>query len=33
VPLADLRDAVLAGDVADGLLVQTLLLAEAKGLL
>jgi 8-oxo-dGTP pyrophosphatase MutT (NUDIX family) len=33
VPLADLRAAVLAGDVADGPLVQTLLLAEAKGLL
>jgi 8-oxo-dGTP pyrophosphatase MutT (NUDIX family) len=33
VHVADLRAAVLAGDVADGLLVQTLLLAAAKGLL
>jgi 8-oxo-dGTP pyrophosphatase MutT (NUDIX family) len=33
VPVTDLRAAVLAGDVADGLLVQTLLLADAKGLL
>jgi ADP-ribose pyrophosphatase len=32
-PVADLRAAVLAGDVGDGPLVQTLLLAEAKGLL
>jgi hypothetical protein len=31
--VTDLRAAVLAGDVADGLLVQTLLLADAKGLL
>ena len=33
VPVADLRAAVLAGDVGDGPLVQTLLLADAKGLL
>jgi ADP-ribose pyrophosphatase len=33
VPVRDLRAAVLAGDVADGLLVQTILLADAKGLL
>lgn len=33
VPVADLRAAVLAGDIGDGPLVQTLLLAEAKGLL
>jgi ADP-ribose pyrophosphatase len=33
VAVADLRTAVLAGDVADGLLVQALLLADAKGLL
>jgi len=33
VPLDDLRAAVLTGDVADGPLVQTLLLAEARGLL
>jgi 8-oxo-dGTP pyrophosphatase MutT (NUDIX family) len=33
VPVADLRAAVLAGDVRDGPLIQTLLLAEAKGLL
>jgi ADP-ribose pyrophosphatase len=33
VPVADLRAAVLAGDVADGPLVQALLLADAKGLL
>jgi 8-oxo-dGDP phosphatase len=33
VTVADLRAAVLAGDVGDGPLVQTLLLAEAKGLL
>jgi 8-oxo-dGDP phosphatase len=31
VPVADLRAAVLAGDVADGPLVQALLLADAKG--
>lgn len=33
VPLDDLRTSVLAGEVADGPLVQALLLAEAKGLL
>jgi len=33
VPVDELRSAVLAGDVADGPLVQALLLAEAKGLL
>jgi 8-oxo-dGTP pyrophosphatase MutT (NUDIX family) len=33
VPVSDLRAAVLAGDVGDGPLVQTLLLADAKGLL
>jgi 8-oxo-dGDP phosphatase len=33
VPVDDLRAAVLAGRVADGPLVQTLLLADAKGLL
>jgi 8-oxo-dGDP phosphatase len=33
VPLDDLRTSVLAGDVADGPLVQALLLADAKGLL
>jgi ADP-ribose pyrophosphatase len=33
VPVDDLRAAVLSGAVADGPLVQTLLLAEAKGLL
>lgn len=33
VPVGDLRAAVLAGDIGDGPLVQTLLLAEAKGLL
>ena len=33
VPVDDLRAAVLAGDVADGPLVQALLLADAKGLL
>ncbi|HEX3932599.1 MAG TPA: NUDIX hydrolase [Nocardioides sp.] len=33
VPVDELRAAVLAGEVADGLLVQTLLLADAKGLL
>jgi 8-oxo-dGTP pyrophosphatase MutT (NUDIX family) len=33
VPVDQLRSAVLAGDVADGPLVQALLLAEAKGLL
>jgi 8-oxo-dGTP pyrophosphatase MutT (NUDIX family) len=33
VPVDDLRAAVLAGDVADGPLVQTLLIADAKGLL
>lgn len=33
VPVDELRAAVLAGDVADGPLVQALLLAEAKGLL
>jgi ADP-ribose pyrophosphatase len=33
VSVSDLRGAVLAGDVADGLLVQALLLADAKGLL
>lgn len=32
VPLDDLRAAVLSGDVADGPLVQALLLAETKGL-
>jgi 8-oxo-dGTP pyrophosphatase MutT (NUDIX family) len=33
VPVADLRAAVLAGEIGDGPLVQTLLLADAKGLL
>lgn len=33
VPVDDLRAAVLAGEVADGPLVQALLLADAKGLL
>ena len=33
VPVADLRAGVLAGDLGDGPLVQTLLLADAKGLL
>ena len=33
VPVEDLRAAVLAGSVGDGPLVQTLLLADAKGLL
>jgi 8-oxo-dGDP phosphatase len=33
VPVADLRRAVLDGQLADGPLVQALLLAEAKGLL
>jgi 8-oxo-dGTP pyrophosphatase MutT (NUDIX family) len=33
VPVAELRAAVLAGDVGDGPLVQTILLADAKGLL
>lgn len=33
VPVDELRAAVLAGHVADGPLVQTLLLADAKGLL
>jgi ADP-ribose pyrophosphatase len=33
VPVDDLRAAVLEGRVADGPLVQALLLAEAKGLL
>ena len=33
VPVDDLRAAALAGDVADGPLVQALLLADAKGLL
>lgn len=33
VPVSQLREAVLSGDVADGPLVQALLLADAKGLL